>query len=303
MKNREKLTGSLFALFTITVWGSTFISSKKLLVTYTPSQIMLTRFLLAYCALWLLRPRKLRLTEKQERSFLLLGLFGCSIYFYTENTALTYTLASNVSIIVAAAPIFTAILAHFAGEERFRRQTLWGFLVAFAGVVLVVCNGTFVLKLNPLGDLLALCAAACWACYSVLMRKTGRGLDPILATRRTLFWGVLTAVPLVLLENAPFPLAPLAAPVVFGNFLFLGLIGSGLCYVLWNSAFRLLGVVATNNFIYLNPFVTIVAARIFLHEPISPLAILGAALITAGVVAAQRAPRTHSSPAENGAGH
>lgn len=302
MKNREKLTGSLFALFTIVVWGSTFIASKKLLDIYTPSQIMLTRFLLAYCALWLLRPRKLRLTGKQECSFLLLGLFGCSIYFYTENTALTYTLASNVSIIVAAAPIFTAILAHLSGEERFRRQTLWGFLVAFTGVVLVVCNGTFVLKLNPRGDFLALCAAACWACYSVLMRKAGQGLDPILVTRRTLFWGAVTAVPLVLLEGTPFPTAPLTTPVVWGNFLFLGLIGSGLCYVLWNTAFRLLGVVSTNNFIYLNPFVTIVTARIFLNEPISPLAILGAVLITAGVVAAQRNPRKHNAPAKNGAG-
>lgn len=288
MKNREKLTGSLFALFTITVWGSTFISSKKLLVTYTPSQIMLVRFLLAYCALWLLRPRKLALTGKQEVSFLLMGLSGCSIYFYTENTALTYTLASNVSIIVAAAPIFTAILAHFAGEERFRRQTLWGFLVAFTGVVLVVCNGAFILKLNPRGDLLALGAAACWACYSVLMRKAGQGLDPILATRRTLFWGAVTAVPLALLEGAPFPTAPLMTPVVAGNLLFLGLIGSGLCYVLWNAAFRMLGVVATNNFIYLNPFVTIVTAWIFLHEPISPLALLGAVLITLGVVISQR---------------
>ena len=144
MQNREKLTGWLFAAFTITVWGSTFISSKKLLGLYSPAQIMLTRFFLAYCALWLLRPQKLALTRKQELGFFLLGLFGCSLYFYTENTALTSTLASNVSIIVAAAPIFTAILAHFTGEERFRRNTLWGFLVAFTGVVLVVCNGTFV---------------------------------------------------------------------------------------------------------------------------------------------------------------
>lgn len=296
MKNREKLTGCLFAIFTIAVWGSTFISSKKLLIFYTPSQIMLTRFLLAYCALWLSRPKKLTLTGRQEAAFLLLGLTGCSIYFYTENTALTYTLASNVSIIVAAAPIFTAIAAHLAGEERFRRNTLWGFLAAFAGVVLVVCNGTFVLKLNPQGDLLALCAALCWAVYSVLLRRAGRGLDPILTTRRTLFWGVVTALPLVLLEGLPFPAAPLLKPVVLGNFLFLGLIGSGLCYVLWNNAFRLLGVVATNNFIYLNPFITIVTAWIFLKEPISPLALLGAALITAGVVAAQRHPKEAKNP-------
>lgn len=291
MQNREKLTGWLFAAFTITVWGSTFISSKKLLGLYSPSQIMVTRFFLAYCALWLLRPRKLALSRRQELGFLLLGLFGCSLYFYTENTALTYTLASNVSIIVAAAPIFTAILAHFAGEERFRRNTLWGFLVAFTGVVLVVCNGTFVLKLNPKGDLLALGAAACWAIYSVLVRKLGHGVDPILLTRRTLFWGILTALPMVLLEGKAYPTVPLLTPVVAGNFLFLGLVGSGLCYVLWNKAFRLLGVVATNNFIYLTPFITIVTARLFLNEPISPLALLGAVLITVGVVASQWEPK------------
>lgn len=299
MQNREKLTGWLCAAFTITVWGSTFISSKKLLGLYSPAQIMLTRFLLAYCALWLLRPRRLPLTWKRELGFLLLGLFGCSLYFYTENTALTYTLASNVSIIVAAAPILTAVLAHFAGEERFRRGTLWGFLVAFTGVVLVVCNGTFVLRLNPRGDFLALGAAACWAVYSVLMRKLGQELDPILVTRRTLFWGILTALPLVLLEGKNYPAAPLLTPAVAGNFLFLGLIGSGLCYVLWNKAFQLLGVVATNNFIYLNPFITIVAARLFLDEPISPLALLGAVLITVGVVVSQREPKLPvRSPAE-----
>lgn len=292
MQNRKKLTGWLFAGFTITVWGSTFISSKKLLGFYSPSQIMLTRFLLAYCALWLLRPRKLLLTRRQEAGFFLLGIFGCSLYFYTENTALTYTLASNVSIIVAAAPILTAILAHICGEKRFSRGTLFGFLVAFTGVVLVVCNGTFVLKLNPRGDFLALGAAACWAVYSVLLRKLGGELDPILVTRRTLFWGILTALPMVLLEGKPYPAAPLLTPSVAGNFLFLGLIGSGLCYVLWNKAFRLLGVVATNNFIYLNPFVTIVTARLFLNEPISPLALLGAVLITVGVVVSQNSART-----------
>lgn len=291
MKNREKLRGSLYALFTIVVWGSTFISSKKLLQFYTPAQIMLVRFLLAYGALWLLRPRRFRLTRKEEATFLLMGLTGCSLYFYTENTALTYTLASNVSIILAAAPIFTAVLSHFTGEERFQRSTLLGFLVAFTGVVLVVCNGTFVLKLNPRGDLLALGAAACWAVYSVVMKRvSGRHGDPLLVTRRTLFWGALTALPIVALGGTPFPAAPLAEPVVFGNFLFLGLIGSGLCYVLWNKAFRLLGAVATNNYIYLNPFVTIVAAYFFLWEPISPMALLGAVLITVGVVVTQREP-------------
>ncbi len=291
MEKREKLIGCLCAAFTIVVWGSTFISSKKLLEVYTPAQIMLVRFLLAYGALWLARPRKLALTRRQELTFLLLGITGCSLYFYTENSALTYTLASNVSIIVAAAPIFTAVLAHFAGLERFRSGTLLGFLVAFSGVVLVVCNGTFVLKLNPRGDLLALAAAACWAVYSVLLRRLDDRLDPLLVTRRTLFWGILTALPFVMMEGTSFPAAALLSPVISLNFLFLGLIGSCLCFVLWNRAFHYLGVVTTNSFIYMQPFITIVAGWLFLREPISPLALVGAALITVGVVAAQRSPK------------
>ena len=73
MKHQNRLTGYCFAAFTVVVWGSTFISSKVLLEFYTPAQIMLTRFILAYCALWLLRPKRLALTMKQEGVFFLLG--------------------------------------------------------------------------------------------------------------------------------------------------------------------------------------------------------------------------------------
>ena len=297
MKNQPKLVGCLMAAFTVLVWGSTFISSKKLLTVYTPAQIMLVRFLIAYGALWLLRPRRLRLSFRQELMFVLLGVSGCSVYFYTENTALTYTLAANVSIIVAAAPIFTAILAHLCGVDRFHRRILLGFFTAFTGVILVVCNGTFVLKLSPRGDFLALAAALCWAVYSVFLKKAGSQFDPILTTRRTLFWGAVTALPIVLAEGAPFPAEALLTPTAAGNFLFLGLIGSALCFVLWNHAIRLLGVVTANNFIYLVPFVTMIAAHLFLAEAVSPLAILGAALITAGVVLAQWQPVRRHIPA------
>ena len=110
------------------------------------------------------------------------------------------------SIIVAAAPIFTAILAHFAGEERFSRRTLLGFLIAFTGVISVVFNGAFVLKSWTPG-------AICWhwepppagRCTPMLLRRMGGQHDPLLVTRRTLFWGTVTAVPIVLLEGAPFP--------------------------------------------------------------------------------------------------
>lgn len=284
--------GYLFASITIVVWGTTFIASKQLLLAgYTPARIMLMRFLLGYGGLWLIAPRRLKLPRREEALFALLGLSGCSLYFLTENSALLFTSTANVSIIVSCAPIFTALLAHFTTDEKFHSGLLLGFLIAFTGVILVVFNGAFVLHLSPRGDLLALSAAVLWAVYSVMIKRVAEKYDSILITRRTLLWGILTAVPMAV-PGGDFSLSPLlASPLLIFNVIYLGLIGSALCYILWNRSFRLLGVVATNNCIYLIPFVTIVAAFFTLHEPVSPIAVLGAFLITSGVVVSQRIPK------------
>ena len=100
---------------------------------------------------------------------------------------------------------------------------------------------------------------------------------------------------MVALEGAQYSFFPLQIPTVIGNFLFLGLLGSCLCYVFWNRAFFYLGIVTTNSFIYIQPFITIVVGWLFLGEPISPLAILGAILITAGLIAAQKSPKHKNS--------
>ena len=292
LTQRKKLGAHLLALFTIVVWGTTFIATKLLLTAYTPLQIMLMRFALAYAVLWLLRPKALLVDLKTELRFCLLGLFGCTLYFLTENTALTYTLAANVSILVASAPILTALLAHlFLRDEPFSRNNLLGFLIAFLGVALVVFNGTVVLKLNPLGDLLSLSAALTWAVYGVLLKPLLHRFDAIQLTRRVMMWGLLTALPLALLSGEPFSLAPLQNGARLFCILFLGLIGSGLCYVTWNLATRRLGVVVTSNYIYVNPFVTMLTAAVVLDERITPMGVAGAALIICGVVFSDRRQR------------
>ena len=80
----------------------------------------------------------------------------------------------------------------------------------------------------------------------------------------------------------------LARPAVWGNLLFLGLVASMLCYLLWNAAMRRLGAVRTTNYIYLNPLVTMLTAALFINERITPVALLGAALILYGMWRAER---------------
>ncbi|MCD8186964.1 MAG: DMT family transporter, partial [Rikenellaceae bacterium] len=129
----------------------TYISTKVLLNHgLSPAEIMFLRFLMAYLAIWLFSPHKLLSENRQDEvTFLLLGFFGGSFYFQTENMALKDTLASNVALILCTAPLLTILLSHFfIREERLNRGILWGSLCAFSGIVLVIFNGHFILKLR-----------------------------------------------------------------------------------------------------------------------------------------------------------
>lgn len=295
MDKRTALSGHVLALFCALVWGATFVASKQLLSFYTPAQLMFMRFVIAYVVLWLLHPGWSRPTVRDELLFLFMGITGCSLYFWTENTALTISYAANVSTIVAAAPILTAILAHFftGGRERLSRWTWAGFALAMAGVVLVVFNGAFVLHLNPLGDLLALATAAVWAVFTILQGRALERHGSLLITRKVMFYGILTSLPLLLHGGFDsFSLAPLfSSGVNLFCVLFLGVVGSALCYVAWCTAERILGLVTTSNYIYTIPFVTLLASAVFLSETISPMGVLGAVLIVLGVWASGRPPK------------
>lgn len=115
------------ALFTIIIWGTTFISTKVLLVDFRPVEILFFRFVMGYAALFLVCPRRMKnVTRRQEAAFALAGLSGISLYYLLENIALTYTLASNVGVIISAAPFFTAILSRFVlrSEGKLRANFL-----------------------------------------------------------------------------------------------------------------------------------------------------------------------------------
>ncbi len=283
-RDSRAIFGNLLALCTILVWGSTFISSKILLEILTPAQLISSRFLIAYAVLWALRPKWEKTTLKDESRFFVLGLLGCTLYFLAENNALNFTLASNVSIIIASAPILTAVLAHFfTGEKKLGKNIFLGFLLAFTGVALVVFNGAVVLKLNPFGDLLSLCAALCWAVYSVRVTPLLGKIHPVVLTRKMMLYGFFTTLPVLLIEGAPFPVSAVLSGKFLFNLLFLGVVGSGVCYVTWNMAMSRIGIVLTNNYIYINPFVTLVSAAFFLNEPVSPMGVFGAVLIIGGV--------------------
>ena len=164
-------------------------------------------------------------------------------------------------------PILTVILAQLFSRrgEKLGKWVYIGAVVAIAGVVMVVFNGQLSFHLSPLGDLLALAAALMWAVYSILVKKYTERYDNFLVTRRVFLWAFLTSLPLVLLTDGLPSLTPLfTQPNILVSWLFLGVFGNAVCFAIWNIAFKRLGVVITNNYLYATPFVTVVAGWLLL---------------------------------------
>lgn len=295
MSNKSQPKPSLWvyiaAFLIVVVWGCTFVQTKVLInAGLRPDEIFTLRFVIAYMLILPFSWRRLFLANvKDELIALLLGLTGGSLYFIVENYALAYGYCSNVSLIVCLTPLVTALIVGWRYPvERLGKAGMVGSVVALGGMALVVFNGNFVLKLSPLGDVLALGACICWALYSLLIKHLGARYDNMLITRKVFGYGLLTIIPLLLWRGINCDIVIYGGAAVWGNILFLGIVASMLCFLGWNWCLARLGTVRATNFLYLNPVIAIVSSALVLGERVTWIAVLGAVCILAGLVYVDR---------------
>lgn len=276
---------NIIALITVAVWGVTFISTKVLISSgLTPTWIFITRFAIAYLCILTISHRQLWADSlKDELLMAAMGLTGGSLYFISENTALQFTYASNVSLIICATPILTMALDLLVYKNKVRLRAIIGSLIALCGVTIVILNGSLNLGLNPKGDFLTLLAAFFWAAYCMILKKMNTRYSNLLITRKVFFYGFASALLLCFFEPAPvMPAGDTLIQVVL-NLLFLGVVASFLCYIMWNNAVKILGPDKTANYIYFTPLITILASSAILKEPVTLWMLLGGAAIIGGV--------------------
>lgn len=304
------LKGWILAAFVVCVWGVTFVNTKALLADFSPLEIQILRFAVAYAALGAIHPRRGRIPLREEGLFAAMGLTGVAVYQLLENCAIHFTNASNVSILVSTCPVVTGIFLHLAGRERRLSACFFlGFCIAIAGVVMVSLNGIRAFHFRPLGDLMALVAMLSWSTYSLLVAKSvEKGYPQTLVIRRMFFWTLVFMVPFAVLGLTPAGRTMLdgsfavtldaavnarrfAVPLNLVNLGFLGLFASAACFVFWNQACARIGIVRCTVALYLLPAITVLFAFAFLGERMTLVSACGAVLAFAGVVVANRRPR------------
>ena len=301
---KGKFLYHVLAFMTMALWGVTFVSTKTLINQgLTPAQIFTIRFIIAYIGLLtvcLIRggrnKRAFSQSLRDEFLFLVMGISGGSLYFLTENTALSYTQACNVSFIVCIAPLLTILLTLlikklFRGhivdgleDVKVRLPLIAGTVIALTGMAMVVFDGNS-LNLSPKGDILAFMAALSWAVYSQLSGQMAERYGTLYATRKVFFYGLLTIIPvLILSDNSNLATVEFDNIKVWGNLLFLSTIASLFCFVLWNRILIAIGNVTATNYVYLNPVFTLIGAILFLSESMTLISGIGSAMILGGVI-------------------
>ncbi|KHC90399.1 hypothetical protein Mc24_08564 [Thermotoga sp. Mc24] len=270
----------LFAWLVVVFWGISFLATKVVVQVLDPFFAGFLRFSLAFFFLFFISGGKPRLFN---RNIVMAGFWGVFSYFAFENSALMFTEPTNAAIIVSSAPVFFLLFSHLVQKKKTTSKMYLGVILSFLGVALVVLNGRFVLKLNPLGDLLAFGAALSWVFYTHHIERLGS-----LSFRENagiMFWGVVFFLPFSVGKFWRINEMDLSVAI---SLLYLGLVCSGLAYFLWNRAIERLGSRTTTNMIYYIPVVTAVAEHLLKLKLPSALLVGGVVFVIIGLLIFER---------------
>lgn len=287
-----KIIAHLGCLLTATAWGTSFLSTKVLMEDggFSPVEVYIYRFTLAYLLLLILTLKKIKSNNwRDELTFMISGICAGSLYFVTENYALQNTTTGNVSLLGSVSPIFTTILMVVVYKQSLKFGTVLGSLIAFAGVGCVIFSHGESIEIRPMGDLLALGASMSWAVYTITIRRVIPHYNSLFITRKLFLYGVLSALPMLCFQEGPYHIVELFTETkMLLNILFLVVFCSVVGYLIWNESMKILGAVTTNNYIYMQPLVTMVAAYFVFDEEIYLLGYIGCVLIIGGLIIADK---------------
>ena len=287
--NKQNVLGHSLAFISVFIWSALYVSTKILLEHFNAFELLFLQFIIGYIFLLIIKPKRLVLEDKKDEIyFIICGLFGITIYNLFLNIAIDYSLASNVSVIIAASPLFTALISFLLKIEKPYFNFFIGFIISIVGIIIITFNGKIELQLKPLGDIMAVISSIGWAVYSVFIVKiTYKKYDFILSTRKIIFYGIVFMIPSFFFFDFNPNWAALKNPIVLFNMLFVAIFASGICFIIWNKATDLIGVLKTNVYVYLTPIITIIISIIVLKERMTFIAFIGITLTLIGVIVSE----------------
>lgn len=282
------------------IWGGSFSFIKLGLLSLTPAGVAMSRLFLGLVTMLVISAvtRTSLAPPRLWGPIFIAALLMTSVPWFLFSFGEEHISSALAGIINGATPLMTlvAILVAFQ-EEKPTRQRIVGLLVGFLGILTVL--GVW----QGLGAATWLGIAACVGAITLYgisfpyVRRhltggaTASNLPPIALATGLMAMGFLQTVPMVAVTG--YAHSPIVVPSVLGM-LALGVLGSGIAYVLNFRVIRNSDATTASTVTYLTPLVAVIAGAILLDEHISWNQPVGGLLVVAGAAVAQgilRLPR------------
>jgi drug/metabolite transporter (DMT)-like permease len=282
---------SLTALF----WAGHWIVARGVHLEVTPVSLAFWRWMTAIAVLVPLAGRRLGrdwpVVRAHWKAIALFGLTGNAVYNMVGYYGIRETTATNALLIQSVTPALIPLFAFALFGERIGARAALGVAVSFCGVLAIVSRLDpqllTSLQINH-GDLYLLGNVAMWALYTVCLRFKPPELSQLSFLLACSLASMVVMLPLYCLDLAAGGrIVPGWGPVL--GILYLGLLPSVACYVMWGKGVQAIGAGAAGAYLYLIPPFGILMAVAFLGERLHLYHAVGMVLIFAGVwLAAQR---------------
>lgn len=287
----KTLVALLCGLGAASIWGGMYVVSKVVLEVIPPFALLTIRLALGFLSLGAVilfrnarATAKVAPTRSQFWQSFLVGVMGYGISLGFQFTGTKFSTASNGALITSATPAFVLLFTFFLLREKFTGRQVLALVVSTMGVLAVIDPRTA--ELSPslfLGNVLLFFAGFTWALYSVLVRKISGNIDLLTSSAVMLLGGIPSSLIFGFREINSQGIGEITIGII-GGILFLGIISTAVAMFLWNYAFKELPATLASLTFFAQPLVGTLLGWFFLGEKITPLFLLGGALIGVGIL-------------------
>ncbi len=289
--NSNTYKSALKPLTSVVIWGGSFIATKFLLDYLEPLLIIFVRQILAvlFLSIIALKQKKSFAINLHDHSYIFILALIATFHLWIQLNGLKHTTASNTGWIIGITPVFMTLLGIIFFKEKITFTQLIGILISFTGLILLISKGDIssIDFITNKGDFLILASSFTWSVYSFVNKKISVHYSPLMTILYLFLMMSIILLPFTINSENINSLFHLSISGWY-SLIFLGIFCSGLAYVLWAQAMSEMESSKVGAFLYIEPFVTVFTAWIFLKEEITFLTMFSGIIIIVGVILVNR---------------
>lgn len=293
MSQRKKIIVYFGILLTMLFWSYSFFWYKDVYHYLPPFTTIFFRLLVSSLLLLIvsLSLGKMVSIRKQDIKYLLLlAFFEPFLYFVGESQGMLLVTPTTASVIVSVIPLLVPFFAFLFLKERVSLKNVFGIMISFFGVLLVIMNRNFELAASGKGIMLMSLSVIAAIFYAIVLKKLVATYNPFVLITLQNVIGSIMFLPLVIYFDYKSWNMSMVTMDAFIPVVKLAIFASSIAFVLYSYSIKMLGAVKTNIFTNLIPVITAFLSYIFLGEALLIHNLIGIMLVVGGLMLSQTNP-------------